>query len=429
MNDVNRTDDILARLRTLYPVLIDLSLERLQALLIRLGNPERRLPPVIHVAGTNGKGSTCATIRAIGEAAGLRVHVMTSPHLVSVTERFRIAGHLVSEGELASTLAELEQVNTGSPITVFEALTAAGLMLFSRNQADLAVIEVGLGGRLDATNVVRPAVSAITSISMDHEAFLGDTLTAIAGEKAGIIKREVPVVTGRQNPEVLDVLDRAACVEEAPLSARDREWHIEYAPGGALFEDSTGGALSLPRPNLLGVHQLDNAGIAIAALRRAGLVVEGDAWAAIAAVEWPARLQRLNGALAQSLGPGFELWLDGGHNPAAGAALAEVLAGWRDRPLYLAVGMKETKDAHGFVEPLLRSAEAIWAVQEARQEFAASIDVIVAATGGRARPGPGVREALAAIARLPPGRVLICGSLHLAGEVLKMDMSVASQFG
>ena len=429
MNDVTRTDDILERLRTLYPALIDLSLERLQALLIRLGHPERNLPPVIHVAGTNGKGSTCATIRAIGEAAGLRVHVMTSPHLVSVTERFRIAGHPVSTGELASVLAELEQVNAGSPITVFEALTAAGLMLFSRNQADLAVIEVGLGGRLDATNVVRPAVAAITSISMDHQAFLGDTLTAIAGEKAGIIKREVPVVTGRQNPEVLDKLDGVARATEARLLARDRDWRIEYAPGGVLFEDSGGGALSLPVPNLLGAHQLDNAGIAIAALRRAGVTVKDDAWAAIAAVEWPARLQRLDGTLARSLGSGFELWLDGGHNPAAGAALADVVADWRDRPLYLAVGMKETKDLRGFVAPLLRSADAIWAVREAGQEFAADIDLIVAATGGRARSGPGVREALAAIACLPPGRVLICGSLHLAGEVLKMDMPAASNSG
>ena len=421
MNDAIRTDDILARLRTLYPVLIDLSLGRLEVLLARLGHPERQLPPVIHVAGTNGKGSTCATIRAVGEAAGLRVHVMTSPHLVSVTERFRVAGHLVAADELASVLAELERINAGGPITVFEALTAAGLMLFSRYPADLAVIEVGLGGRLDATNVVRPAVSAVTSISMDHQAFLGDTLTAIAGEKAGIIKCGVPVVTGRQAPEVFEVLDETARALKAPFSARDRSWRIKPTPGGVLFEDDGSNSLPLPMPNLLGAHQLDNAGIAMAALRRTGLAVPDGAWAAIADVQWPARLQRLGGTLAQSLGPGFELWLDGGHNPAAGAALAGVLAAWNDRPLYLAVGMKETKDVRGFVAPVLRSADAIWAVREAGQEFAVGIDAIVAATDGRARPGPGVRDALAAIASLPPGRVLVCGSLYLAGEVLKMD--------
>ena len=312
-------DAILERLRALYPVLIDLSLGRLEALLVRLGHPERRLPPVIHVAGTNGKGSTTAYLRAIGEAAGLRVHVTTSPHLVSVTERFRIAGTLVTEQELAATLAEIERVNAGGPITVFEALAAAGFVLFARHPADLAVVEVGLGGRLDATNVVVPAVAAITAISMDHEAFLGNTLAAIAGEKAGIIKRGVPVVTGRQVPEVLAVLAATAGALGAPLAARDRDWRIEPAGDGLAFTEGAD-RLALPRPGLLGTHQFDNAGIAIAALRRAGLDVPSAAWNAIADVEWPARLERLHGALAHTLPAGFELWLDGGHNPAAGAA-------------------------------------------------------------------------------------------------------------
>ncbi len=413
-------DAILERLRHLYPVLIDLSLGRLEALLAKLGHPERALPPVIHVAGTNGKGSTTAYLRAIGEAAGLRVHVMTSPHLVAVTERFRVAGTPVSEDALASVLAEIEGVNAGGPITVFEALTAAGFVLFARHPADLAVIEVGLGGRLDATNVVRPAVAAITSISMDHEAFLGNTLAAIAGEKAGIIKRGVPVVTGRQAPEVLAVLADTAGGMAAPLAARDRNWWIEPAAEGALFTESTG-RLALPRPGLLGAHQLDNAGIAIAALRRAGLDVPGPAWAAIAQVDWPARLQRLGGALSRRLPPGFELWLDGGHNPAAGAALAGVLAGWNDRRLYLVVGMKETKDVGGFLAPLLPLAFGTWAVREAGQEYGVDVDAIVAASGGRARPGPTVREALGEIATLAPGRVLVCGSLYLAGEILKME--------
>ena len=415
-------DAILERLRSLYPVLIDLSLGRLEALLARLGHPERRLPPVIHVAGTNGKGSTTAYLRAIGEAAGRRVHVMTSPHLVSVTERFRVAGTLVSEHQLADTLGEIERVNAGGPITVFEALTAAGLLLFARQAADLAVIEVGLGGRLDATNVVRPAVAAITSISMDHEAFLGETLAAIAGEKAGIIKRGVDVVTGRQAPDVLAVIARAADAMDAPLAARDRDWRIEPEGTGLAFSDGAG-RLALPRPGLLGAHQFDNAGIAVAALRRVGLDLPGEAWAAIAAVDWPARLQRLDGTLARTLPEGFELWLDGGHNPAAGAALAGVLADWRGRPLYLVVGMKETKDVRGFLAPLLPLADGIWAVREAGQEFAVGIEAIIAASDGRARPGPSVREALAAIADLPPGRVLVCGSLYLAGEVLRMERS------
>lgn len=415
-------DAILERLRGLYPVLIDLSLGRLEALLARLGHPERRLPPVIHVAGTNGKGSTTAYLRAIGEAAGLRVHVMTSPHLVAVTERFRVAGALVSEGELSRVLAEVEAVNAGGPITVFEALTAAGFVLFARHPADLAVIEVGLGGRLDATNVVRPAVAAITAISMDHEAFLGHTLAAIAGEKAGIIKRGVPVVTGRQAPDVLDALAAVARDIEAPLAARDRDWWIEPASAGVAFTDGAD-RMALPRPGLLGAHQLDNAGIAIVALRRAGLDVPGHAFASIAQAEWPARLQHLHGALSRTLPAAFELWLDGGHNPAAGAALAGVLEGWGARPIYLVVGMKETKDVAGFLAPLVPLASGTWAVREAGQEFGVDVEAIITASGGRARPGPTVRAALDAIASLAPGRVLICGSLYLAGEVLRMDQA------
>ncbi len=420
MSDTDHADLILERLKTLYPILIDLSLGRLEALLARLGHPERRLPPVIHVAGTNGKGSTCATLRAIGEAAGLRVHVMTSPHLVSVTERFRVAGKLVSETALADVLVEIERVNAGGPITVFEALTAAGFMLFARHPAELAVIEVGLGGRLDATNVVQPAVSAITAISIDHEAFLGNTLAAIAGEKAGIIKRGVPVVTGHQTSDAMVVFDNTARSLDAPLYARDRDWRIERAAEGVVFSEGSE-MLSLPGPGLLGAHQLDNAGIAITALRHAGLSIPAEAWAAIAAVEWPARLEKLHGALAGTLPPGFELWLDGGHNPAAGAALAGVVATWRSLPLYLVVGMKESKDVAGFLAPLVTSAAATFAVREEGQELAIGIDAIIAASGGRARPGPTVRAALAAISALPPGRVLICGSLYLAGEVLKME--------
>lgn len=425
MTPTGEPDRILERLKRLYPTLIDLRLGRLEALLARLEHPERRLPPVIHVAGTNGKGSTCANVRAIAEAAGLRVHVTTSPHLVSLTERFRIAGRLVGEDELAETLRHVERVNADGPITVFEALVAAAFVLFARHPADLAVIEVGLGGRYDATNVVRPAVSAITSISMDHEHFLGDTLGLIAREKAGIIKPGVPVVTGTQADEARAVLAATAASARAPLAMRGRDWQIEPEGGGLLFRD---GAFErrLPRPALRGVHQVDNAGIAIAALRRAGLTIPDDAWAAIDRAEWPARLQRLDGALARGLPAGFELWLDGGHNPGAGAALAEAVADWRGRPLHLVIGMKETKDVRGFLAPLLPLADRVWAVREPRQEMALPVEAIVAASDGRAAPGPDVRGALdAATAEAAAGRILICGSLYLAGEVLRMERAPA----
>ncbi|NHO32799.1 bifunctional folylpolyglutamate synthase/dihydrofolate synthase [Acetobacter fallax] len=422
-----RTGKVLERLNQLYPALIDLSLGRLEALLARLGHPERNLPPVIHVAGTNGKGSTCANLRAIGEAAGWRVHVMTSPHLVDVTERFRVAGRLVSEDELIATLEEIERVNDGAPITVFEVLTAAGLLLFSRYPAELAIIEVGLGGRFDATNVIpHPAACAITAISMDHEAFLGSTLAAIAGEKAGIIKPAVPVVTGHQPPVVMQVLEDEAARRKAPLLRRDRDWTVERSggePPGLRFDDARG-TLLLPAPALTGPHQDDNAGLAIATLRASGLTLPEMAWAGIAETQWPARLQRLHGALADRFPEGWELWLDGGHNPGAGEALAPVLDGWADRPLHVLVGMKQTKDATGFLAPLLDRATTVYAVAEPDQHLALPVGSIVAAGGGKVRPGPTIDAALDALScgeGRPPARVLICGSLYLAGVVLKKD--------
>ncbi|MBO1360600.1 bifunctional folylpolyglutamate synthase/dihydrofolate synthase [Acetobacter sacchari] len=418
-----RTGVVLERLNRLYPALIDLSLGRLEALLTRLGNPERRLPPVIHVAGTNGKGSACANLRAIGEAAGWRVHVMTSPHLIDVTERFRIAGKLVSEDELTAVLEEIEQVNDGAPITVFEVLTAAGLLLFSRHPAELAVIEVGLGGRFDATNVLaRPAACAITSISLDHEAFLGSTLTAIAGEKAGIIKPGVPCVTGRHGAEVMAVLEHEAAARGAPLLRQGHEWLLEAAgASGALRYRDHRGALDLPAPALVGEHQADNAGLAVAALRASGLNLPDQAWGGVGRARWPARMQRLDGALATSMPDGWELWLDGGHNPGAGEALAPFLERWSDRLLHVLVGMKQTKDARGFLTPVARHATTLWAVAEPGQHLALPVEDIVAASGGVARVGPTISAALAALAKEPPARVLICGSLYLAGETLKLD--------
>lgn len=421
-----RIEGIVARLQSLHPRLIDLSLDRLHALLAKLGHPEARLPPVIHVAGTNGKGSTCAFLRAIGEAAGLRVHVYTSPHLVRFNERIRVAGRLISDETLYAAFEEVEQVNAGDPITVFEMITAVALLLFARTEADLCVLEVGLGGRGDATNVVaHPGVCAITSISMDHRDLLGDTITAIAVEKAGIIKPGVPLVLGQQESAARDVILIQAADRDAPVLLRKRDWDIAPCDSGGLrYQDSTG-RLDLPAPSLPGAHQYDNAGIAIAALRAARLAIPPTAFGrGVSAAEWPARLQRLTtGRLTESLPSGWQLWLDGGHNPGAGAALADFIAAtWQDRPLHLLVGMKSSKDAALFLKPLLPLAATVHAVAEPAQHLAMTVEDIAAASGGIARAGGRVMEALCSLKRIdgPPARVLICGSLYLAGEVLKL---------
>jgi dihydrofolate synthase/folylpolyglutamate synthase len=413
---------IIERLHGLYPKLIDLSLDRLHRLLAALGHPERRLPPVLHVAGTNGKGSTCAFMRAMGEAAGMRVHVYTSPHLVSFNERIRLAGTLVSDERLAATLGEVERVNAGLPVTVFEVLMAASFVLFAEVPAELCVLEVGLGGRGDATNVIdRPAACAIASISMDHREMLGDTLPLIAREKAGIMKTGVPVVTGAQPPEVLATLVEHAEEVGATLLARGRDWTTARTASGMEFRDAAG-RLALPPPSLLGPHQIDNAGIAVAAVRASGLAIPEAAIArGVATAEWPARLQRLTGRLARLLPPDWELWLDGGHNPGAGVVLAEHARSWSDRPLHLIVGMKQAKDSAEFLRPLIPHAASLWAVAEPGQHLALPVEAIVAASGGVARPGPTIRDALARLPRDRPARVLICGSLYLAGEVLKLD--------
>ena len=420
-----RSGIVLERLQRLYPVLIDLSLGRLETLLAKLDHPERRLPPVLHVAGTNGKGSTCAHARAIAEAAGLVVHATTSPHLVDVTERFRVSGHLVAEDALIDTLERIERINDGGAITVFEVLTACAFLLFAEHPADLAIIEVGLGGRHDATNVLpSPAACAIAALSMDHEAFLGTTLDAIAAEKAGIAKPGRPLVTGRQPDAALAVIAREAERRSTPLLLRDRDWSVEAAGDGLAYADRHG-RLELPLPSLPGPHQIDNAGLAVATLRASGLVLPDIAFAGIAQTRWPARMQRLYGRLAQTLPPEWELWLDGGHNPGAAEALARTLKAWSDRPLHLVVGMKQSKDPAGFLAPLLPLATTVWAVSEPGQHLALPVEAIVAASGGVARPGRRIADALAALAATTPGRILICGSLYLAGEVLKADGWIA----
>jgi dihydrofolate synthase / folylpolyglutamate synthase len=420
-----RISALVERLHALYPVMIDLGTGRLLRLLADLGNPHFDLPPVIHVAGTNGKGSTCAFLRAMGEAAGSRVHVYTSPHLVRFNERIRIAGDLVSDEALEATFEEIEQINAGREITVFEVLTAAALLLFSRNPAELCVLEVGLGGRHDATNVVpRPAACAIASISMDHRDFLGGTLAKIAGEKAGIVKPGVPAVTGWQTAEAMAVLREEAASKRAPLLARDEAWSIEPYGESLRYQDSQG-TLILPQPGLAGAFQHDNAGIALAALRAADLGLPGAALAqGVASASWPARMQRLTGRLGAMLPEGWELWLDGGHNPGGGEALAAHLAGWRDKPAYVIVGMKRSKDAAEFLRPIIPLAASLWAVAEPEQHSALAVEDIVAASGGVALPGPVIADALAQIPRDRPARVLICGSLYLAGEALKLDSDI-----
>jgi dihydrofolate synthase/folylpolyglutamate synthase len=324
--------------------------------------------------------------------------VYTSPHLVRFNERIRIAGALVSDAALSDALEEIEHVNAGAPITVFEVITAVAFHLFAATPADLCVLEVGLGGRGDATNVIdRPAACAITSISLDHRELLGDTLPIIAAEKAGIMKPGVPVAIGAQPPDVLDVLLATAERVGAPV--------VRAEP------------VSLPL-SLPGAFQQDNAGIAVAALRASGLPMDV---AGLAAAEWPARLQRLRGRLAALLPADWELWLDGGHNPGAGVVLAEHLRAWRDRPAHVLVGMKQTKDANEFLRPMLGAATTVWAVAEPGQHDARPVAAIVEASGGIARPGPHVADALRALPRDGPARVLICGSLYLAGEVLKLD--------
>ncbi|GBR55023.1 bifunctional protein FolC [Neokomagataea thailandica NBRC 106555] len=426
-----RPGAVLERLQVLYPKLIDLSLGRLETLLARLGNPERHLPPVIHVAGTNGKGSTCANLRAIAEHAGLRVHVMTSPHLVDVTERFRVAGRLVTEDVLVNVLEEVERINDGAPITVFEVLTAAGFLLFSRYPADLVVLEVGLGGRLDASNVIpAPRACVITPVSLDHQAFLGDTLAAIAGEKAGIIKRGVPVVVAPQEPEALAVIRAKAEEMGSDFFVLGQDFSVSAERSGLVYSDAFG-ELILPKPGLLGPHQSLNSAVAVATLRYAGIGLPDEAYGGIAQAIWPARLQTLKGALAQSLPDGWELILDGGHNPGAGAVLAEVMSQWQDGPIHIIAGVKQSKDVRGFLEPLLAHAASVWAVSEDGQHMASSVDDIIVASGGVARSGPTVRAALQAIVEqakqsagqdsVLPARVLICGSLYLAGVVLQQD--------
>jgi dihydrofolate synthase/folylpolyglutamate synthase len=427
-------DSIVARLTTLHPKRIDLSLDRMWRILDALGHPERGLPPVIHVAGTNGKGSTIAFMRAVLEAGGLRAHVYTSPHLVRFNERFRLGakgnGALVSDNELAETLTECERANADAPITVFEITTAAALLLFARHPADVLLLEVGLGGRLDATNVVdHPLATVITPVSFDHAEHLGDTIGQIAAEKAGILKSGVTAILAAQPREALAAIARHASRLNAPIRIAGEDWTATEERGRLVYQDDSG-LLDLPAPKLYGRHQFENAGVAIAALRAAGeLELPAAAFeTGIATAEWPARMQRLSQGRLAALAPvGGELWLDGGHNADGGRAIANALADLEERvsrPLILIVGMLATKDCASFLKNFAGLAQRIVAVPIAQQEKSLSADGIAdvaRAVGIPAQSSPDVDSALAAIRSFelqPSPRVLITGSLYLAGEVL-----------
>jgi dihydrofolate synthase / folylpolyglutamate synthase len=421
-----------ARLLALHPKRIDLSLDRIERLLAALGYPQRHLPPVIHVAGTNGKGSTIAFARAVLEAAGKRVHVYTSPNLVRLNERFRIGqaggGKFVEDDELAEVLAECEVKNGGAPITVFEMETAAAFLLFERHAADMVLLEVGLGGRLDATNVVEsPLASVITRVSLDHRDFLGDTIEAVAGEKAGILKASVPAVIASQPRDALAVIERQAARVKAPLRIAGEDWTATEERGRLVYQDDDG-LLDLPPPKLYGRHQFENAGAAIAALRAAGLKLPAPSFEdGMIRVDWPARMQRLShGPLAALLPPESELWLDGGHNADGGRAIAAALADLEERvsrPLVLVVGMLSTKDSEGFLRNFSGLARRVIAVpiHQDKAVPAAALADIARGIGIPAIARDDVDSALTIAGRLdlePAPRVLITGSLYLAGEVL-----------
>jgi dihydrofolate synthase/folylpolyglutamate synthase len=415
-------DPVSERLRARHPQKIDLSLDRMRTLCAVLGEPQHRLPPVIHVAGTNGKGSTIALIRAMAEAAGLKVHVYTSPHLVRFNERIRLAGQLISDAQLSGILDRIEAVK-GVETTVFESTTAAAFVAMAETPADLCIIEVGLGGTLDATNVIeRPLLSVIAPVDYDHAEFLGTEIAGIAGEKAGILKAGARGLIARQSEEAMAVIEAKAQAAGVPLTVMGVDFDAWDERGGMVFQDQEQ-AFDLPAPALKGPHQTANAGLAAAVALELGLSIEAIA-AGVAGATWPARMQRLSagpyGEMARAAEA--ELWLDGGHNPHAGRALAEALAERQrkaPRPLALIVGMLANKDHGGFFEALKGSEAHVFTV--GFEGAAAEPEALAAVARGHglgAQAAGSVEAALDRALRLGAGRVVICGSLYLAGEVL-----------
>ena len=416
------SDIILDRMMALHPKVIDLTLDRMRRLLDALGNPQNDLPPVIHIAGTNGKGSTLAMLRAGLETAGLRAHAYTSPHLARFQERIRLAGDLISEPALTEVLDECYAANGDVPITYFEITTCAAMLAFARTPADYTLLEVGLGGRLDATNVVaHPKLTMITPVSFDHPQFLGDTVAKIAGEKAGILKRGVPCVMSAQTEDAEDVIEARAAQVGAPLLAQNQHWHVWEERGRLVYQDETG-LLDLPPPALLGAHQFQNAGAAITALRHLGLG-EAACEGAVTRVTWPARMQRLRSGPLIDKAPQAEFWLDGGHNAACAITLAETLTRLPKRETHLICGLLNTKDVAGYMAPLVPHAASLRAVSipgEANTLPEEDVADAASRAGIAASAAPSLAQAVSAIAReTPDARILICGSLYLAGHVLR----------
>jgi len=435
---MDQHDAILSRLLGLHPKKIDLSLGRIERLLEALGRPDLRLPPIIHVAGTNGKGSTLAFLRAILEAAGARVHVYTSPHLLRFNERIRLGaeggGRIVDDDRLTAALEECERVNGAQPVTFFEITTAAAFKLFAESPADWLLLETGLGGRYDATNVIAaPKATIITSISLDHPEFLGETIEKIAYEKAGIFKRGAPAIIGFQSEAARKVLDREARRAGAPLIVAEEDFHIREENGRLVFEDERG-LLDLPLPRLAGRHQHQNAAAAIAALRAVAPQIGNEAIeAGLTRAEWPARLQRLQrGHVVDLAPPGAEIWLDGGHNEDGGRVLSEAMAEFEEknpRPLLFICGAQTTKDVRALLRHFVGLAREVIAVPvEGEHKSWAPGDVADAARaeGMTATAAATLEEALA-IARSrvfdQPPRILIAGSLYLAASVLALNGS------
>ena len=419
---MSSSDLILDRMMSFHPKIIDLTLDRVHRLLAALDHPERKLPPVIHIAGTNGKGSTQAMIRAGLEEGGDKVHAYTSPHLARFHERIRLAGELISEPALTALLDECVAANGGEEITFFEITTCAAFLAFARTPADWTLLEVGLGGRLDATNVVdQPRLTIITPVSLDHVDFLGDTVGKIAGEKAGILKRGVPVIVGPQSDEGLEVIEVRAARLGAPVLAFGQQWNVWEERGRLIYQDENG-LLDLPLPTLPGPHQIQNAGAAIAALRALGRD-EAACEAAVSRAFWPARMQRLRTGPLADMAPKVELWLDGGHNPAGGEAVAATLARMPARETHLICGMLNTKDVAGYMRPMAGHVTRLHAVSIPGEKNTLPAEITrdaALSVGIPAEAAPSVAEALAAIvAKSPEARVLICGSLYLAGAILR----------
>ena len=420
---LSKSDVVLDRLLSLHPKIIDLTLDRVTRLLKKLNNPEDKISQVVHIAGTNGKGSTQAFLRAAIESSGESAHVYTSPHLTRFHERIRVAGSLISENVLADILNECELANNGKPITFFEITTCAAFLIFSRIKADYTLLEVGLGGRLDATNILKkPKLTIITPISMDHVQFLGSTIEQIANEKAGIIKEGIPCIVGHQSKDAIDVIKKRAIELKSKLKIYGEHWQVYAKSDKLIFKDAMG-FLELPLPKLIGQHQIENAGTAIAAMRELSIPDEA-CKESMKNVYWPARMQRLESGPLVKMANESEIWLDGGHNQAAGIAISNALEQLpKCRTNILICGMLKTKDLKAFLNPLFNSAKFLYGIRIQGEENSNSAETIVNQAreiGFSAFKTQKVSDAILQIIKAHPNsRIIICGSLFLAGKILQ----------